>query len=149
MILSVLSGERPVSEVIEQEQLSRQRYYDLETRALNAMLRALAAGSGAESSPATSPERRISELEQHVKQLETEKRRAERLLLLTRKVMLTSRSTKPTRTKNKRPSSTTRGSKHSSASKTRRSTPTEQPSLTTPNAAFPASIPKPDGEGAR
>lgn len=146
LILSVLSGERPVSEVIEQAQLSRQRYYDLETRALNAMLRALAPGGGAESGAAASPERRISELEQQVKQLETEKRRAERLLLLTRKVMRTGRGTKPTRTKKKRPSSTTRGSKRSSVSKTRASTPTEPPSSTTPSAAFPASIPTPDGE---
>lgn len=149
MILSVLSGERPVSEVIEQAQLSRQRYYDLETRALNAMLRALAPGGGAGSEAIASPERRILELEQQVKQLETEKRRAERLLLLTRKVMRTGRTTKPTRTKKKRPSSTTRGSKRSSASRTRESTPTEPLSSTTPNAGISASIPMPDGEVAR
>jgi hypothetical protein len=126
--------------------LSRQRYYDLETRALSAMLKALAPGGSSESA-ATSPERRILELEQRVKQLETEKRRAERLLLLTRKVMRTGRA-KPTRPKSKSRRSTTHGSKPSSASKKRSSSRVETTPATAQNKVISASIPTPDGEAA-
>src|SRR5262249_1356385 len=41
MILSVLSGERPVTEVVEEAKISRQTYYQLESRAVRAMLSAL------------------------------------------------------------------------------------------------------------
>ena len=41
MVLSVLSGETPVTEAIAQAGISRATYYQLETRALSAMLRAL------------------------------------------------------------------------------------------------------------
>lgn len=117
MILSVLSGERGVTEVIMEAGISRQSYYDLETRALQGMLRALVPGAGSETGP-TPAEKRLVELEQRIKQLQTEKRRSERLLLLTRKLMHTSKSkTTARRSSRKHPSSTTRGSKPSAASK--------------------------------
>jgi hypothetical protein len=85
LVLSVLSGERPVSDVIEEAQISRPMYYQLEERALRAMLVALT--PGASEPGATEPAKRIAELEQRVGQLEADKRRGERLLLLTRKVL--------------------------------------------------------------
>jgi hypothetical protein len=85
LVLSVLSGERPVSDVIEEAQVSRQMYYQLEERALRAMLLALT--PGANEPGATEPAKRIEELEGKVAQLEADKRRGERLLLLTRKVL--------------------------------------------------------------
>jgi hypothetical protein len=88
MVLSVLSGEKPVTDAIKEAKLSRGTYYQLETRALNAMLSGLnplgsSSSTGAlELSAAAS---RIAELEARVERLEREKRRTERLLLLTRK----------------------------------------------------------------
>jgi hypothetical protein len=117
MILSVLSGERAVTEVIMEAGISRQNYYELETRALAAMLKALVPGSSAESA-ATTAEKRVVELEQRVKQLQTEKRRAERLLLLTRKVMRTGRRKTTRRASTRtRARSTTRGPRPSTTSK--------------------------------
>lgn len=143
MILSVLSGERGVTEVIMEAGISRQSYYDLETRALQAMLRALVPGAGSETGP-TSAERRVTELEQRLKRLETEKRRAERLLLLTRKLMRTGRrKTTTRRSGHKPPSSTTRGSKPSAVSKK------TSKSTQAPKQQDLPSIPTPDGATAR
>ncbi len=89
LILSVLSGQTPVTDVIAGTDLSRQLYYQLEERALRAMLRALTPGQ--EAVPAVGPDpqqaRRIAELEGRLKELEQDKRRSERLLFLTRKVV--------------------------------------------------------------
>jgi len=89
MVLSVLSGETPVTDAIASTDISRQMYYQLEERALKAMMRALT--PGLESQPVSGQDpaalRRVTELEARVKQLEQEKRRAERLLLVTRKVV--------------------------------------------------------------
>lgn len=88
MILSVLSGVKTVSDVIEELDLSRGTYYQLETKALNAMLRALAPGvEGATTPEAATTAQRIADLETKVTRLEQEKRRAERLLFLARKVL--------------------------------------------------------------
>lgn len=85
MVLSVLSGEKPVTDAVEEAQISRQLYYQLESRALQAMLRALSPGSDEpRGEQATS---RLAELEAKVTKLEREKRRAERLLFLTRKTI--------------------------------------------------------------
>ena len=90
MVLSVLSGDTPVSDAIAQAKISRGTYYQMETRALNAMLAGLSPLASASKngqpdlSAATA---RIGELEAQVKQLEQEKRRTQRLLLLTRKAM--------------------------------------------------------------
>jgi hypothetical protein len=90
MVLSVLSGEKPVTEAIQEAKISRPTYYQLETRALNAMLAAL--NPLASSAPSGSPDlsaaaARIEELQARVERLEQEKRRSQRLLLLTRKSM--------------------------------------------------------------
>jgi hypothetical protein len=88
LVLSVLSGETPVSDAIAQAKISRGTYYHLETRALNAMLAALnplsasASDGSADLSAAT---RRIGQLEATVKRLQQDHRRAQRLLWLTRK----------------------------------------------------------------
>jgi hypothetical protein len=85
MVLSVLSGEKPVTDAIQEAEISRATYYHLETRALAAMLRALA--PGAEEAEETSPQRQLVKLEKKLKLLEQGKRRAERLLLMTRRVL--------------------------------------------------------------
>lgn len=86
LVLSVLSGEKPVTDAVEEARISRGTYYQLETKALSAMLRALEPGSSSESDPA-SPKRRITALEAKVKELTRARRRTERLLLMTRRVM--------------------------------------------------------------
>lgn len=90
MLLSVLSGEKAVTEAITEAKISRPTYYQLETRALSAMLAAL--NPLASSAPSGSPDlsaaaTRIAQLEARVERLEQEKRRSQRLLLLTRKSM--------------------------------------------------------------
>jgi len=90
MVLSVLSGETPVSDAVVQAKISRGTYYQMETRALNAMLAALnplASGSEAGAPDLSAAAARISELEAQVKALEQDKRRSQRLLLLARKSM--------------------------------------------------------------
>src|SRR5574342_179331 len=81
LVLSVLSGEKPVSEAILEAGISRGAYYQLETRALKAMLRALTPGVG-EEEPENSPVRQVAALERKVKKLEQARRRSERLLVL-------------------------------------------------------------------
>lgn len=88
LVLSVLSGEQPVTDAIRQAKLSRPAYYKLETRALQAMLTALnplVARPVRATTAATEVARRIEGLEARVTTLLQEKRRAERLLMLTRK----------------------------------------------------------------
>ena len=89
LILNVLSGQTPVTDAITGTDISRQNYYQLEERALRAMLRALTPGQ--EQAPITGPDpqqaRRIVELEGKLRELEQDKRRHERLLFLTRKVV--------------------------------------------------------------
>src|SRR5919109_426427 len=90
MVLSVLSGETPVSDAIAQAKISRQTYYHLETKALRAMLVALnplASSSQDGSADLSAATARIGSLEEQVKRLEQEKRRSQRLLFLTRKSM--------------------------------------------------------------
>ncbi len=125
MVLSVLSGEKPVTDAIGEAGISRATYYHLETRALSAMLRAL--GPGAEETEDGSPQRQLAKLERKVKALEQGKRRAERLLLMTRRVM------GPVKTR-----STTSGRSPSRSSKKRKKSPQAKP---TP----PSSTPSPTG----
>jgi polyhydroxyalkanoate synthesis regulator phasin len=90
-VLSVLSGEKPVSDAIEEAKISRGTYYQLETRALRAMLAALnpLASTQVDGSAQLSPiaTARLTELQEKVERLEAEKRRADRLLYVTRKAM--------------------------------------------------------------
>src|SRR5438552_1953456 len=85
MVLEVLSGQKPVTDAIAEAQISRGHYYQLEERALKAILEAMEPGA----SPGRAPEAttRLLQMEERVKQLEKEKRRLERLLSMTRKVL--------------------------------------------------------------
>lgn len=121
MVLSVLSGEKPVTDAIAEAGISRGTYYQLETRALSAMLRAL--GPGAEETDDASPQRQVLKLERKVKLLEQGKRRAERLLLMTRRVM------GPVKTR-----STTSGRNLSRSSRRRK----KSPSARLPSTSIPA-----------
>lgn len=90
LLLSVLSGATPVTEAVAQAKISHNTYYKLETRALHAMLAALNPLSGVSTDGATDQSlasRRIAELETKVQRLEQDRRRLERLLLLTRKTL--------------------------------------------------------------
>lgn len=170
MILSVLSGERAVTEVIEELELSRQMYYLLETKALNAMLAALVPGSDRTTSDAAAaiPSRRIAELEEKVKRLEQSRRRGEHLLFLTRQVLgpgpvkLGKGGRRPSKSKAARPgtSSTSAGRAHSPsstsstpkrASARSRTTPTPVTTPAIPSESTTTSIasPTPAGEDAR
>jgi hypothetical protein len=130
LVLDVLSGRTPVTDAIQAGKLSRGTYYQLETRALQAMLTALTPGvvteSGAADRVATT--RRLATLEGQVRRLEQGKRRAERLLVLTRKVIqpgrLTTAGPKPGR-----PRSTRAGADASRRPARGRTT---SPSLSTP-----------------
>lgn len=131
LILSVLSGEKPVSDAIAESGLSRNTYYQLEEKALDAMLSALGP-----TPPGRKPDRtaEVASLQAKLARLEEEKRRAERLLLLTRKVVRTGRLTLPGLG---RPRSTISGAKPSNGS-----------APTGPSSASP-STPTPGGAGAR
>ena len=88
MVLSVLSGEKPVTEAIGEAKIARGTYYQMETRALNAMLAAL--NPLATISETVVPDlsaTRIEALLDRITQLEQDKRRTQRLLLLTRKTI--------------------------------------------------------------
>lgn len=134
MILSVVSGEKPVTQAIEEAQISRQTYYQLEEKALRAMLSALMPGTTVETS-AASPLRKMAELQAKTERLEQDKRRAERLLFLTRKVV------RPGSLKSAagRPRLTGRRSTASGKKPSRTSTATAAPAI---------SIPKPAGAAA-
>lgn len=90
LVLSVLSGETPVTTAIAEARISRATYYKLETRALNGMLAVLnpLAGSSSDGrSDLSTAAAQIAALEQKVTRLERDKRRAERLLLITRRTL--------------------------------------------------------------
>ena len=127
MVLSVLSGEKPVTDAIGETGISRGTYYQLETRALSAMLRALGPNA-LEETEERSPQRQVLKLEKKVKALEQAKRRAERLLLMTRRVMgpVKTRST----TSGRGPSRSSRKGKKSPAAR-----PTPSPSTPVPTGA--------------
>lgn len=148
LVLSVLSGEKPVSTAIEESGISRGFYYQLETKALNAMLLALAPGSDGDASPdATGLHQRIKDLTEKVERAEQAQRRAERLLFMQRKLtssgpVKTHRGRPPTKTT--RSTATGRRSWRSSMTTTR-PTPKKSPPNGSPKAP-PPSIPTPAGE---
>jgi hypothetical protein len=162
MVLSVLSGERSVTEVIAQAQISRQLYYVLETRALEAMLGALAPGAETDvSSEGKAAARRVVELEAKVHKLEQQRRRSERLLYLTRKVVKPgpvamaggrpSRSGPRSRTAGPSASRSSTTTKRSSTSTTAGTTSSSATSPTSPtaSAASASGMPTPAGAGER
>jgi hypothetical protein len=148
-VLSVLSGEKPVTEAIAELGISRGTYYQWEERALGAILASLSPGS--EEAGSTGPSARIAELEQKVAQLERDKRRGERLLLLTRKVVkpgpVTTGAGRPPKT---RKSSTSGGRRSSTASKQPRARTAKAPAAANRSSSPPAppSIPRTDGGAA-
>src|ERR1700754_1285286 len=65
LILSVLSGHTPVTTAITEHGISRPLYYQLETKGLVGMMRALVPGANAGSSPDdATPMRQLVELEE-------------------------------------------------------------------------------------
>jgi hypothetical protein len=85
MILSVLSGQKSVQEVIEEEKVSRALYYQLEDRGLQGMLKALSPrieGVTSERRELTQTREQVRRLSERVKSLTQRKRSAERLLRL-------------------------------------------------------------------
>jgi len=112
MILDVLSGAEPVTDAIEKAQISRPHYYQLEERALQAILEAMEPGASPGRPPETTT--RLLQLEGKVKDLEADKRRLERLLTMTRKVLRPG----PWKTGRGRPSSAKAGKSDSVSSKT-------------------------------
>jgi hypothetical protein len=124
MVLNVLSGETPVTDAIKTAGISRGTYYQLETRALSAMLRALGPLASAEGLE-TSPVRQIAALEAKVKELERAGRRSQRLLLMTRRVI---------ESRERKTGSTRPGKGPSPSSKKKRESP-RPPSSPTPTGA--------------
>jgi len=119
MILNVLSGSMSVSTAIEEGKISRGLYYQLETRALNAMLLALEPGAESEGDPLAGTKERMGVLEDKIERLEKDKRRLERLHFLTSKVMksgpLTTGAGRPPKSR-----SSTRSGKSASPRSTRK-----------------------------
>lgn len=87
LVLSVLSGEQPVTDAIASTDVSRQLYYQLEEKALKGMLRALGPSADNSEDVSASLTAQLEAAQARVRQLEMEKRRTERLLLLTRKLL--------------------------------------------------------------
>lgn len=131
LVLSVMSGEKPVTTAIEEHGISRGLYYQLETKAINAMLLALAPGSDGDSSPdATGLHQRIKQLEDKLARAESAQRRAERLLFVQRKLT----STGAVKTHRGRPPKTTTRSTPGGRRSWRSSTTTKSPKRAKPAA---------------
>ena len=167
LVLSVLSGQTPVTTAIEEAQISRGFYYQLETKALNAMLLALAPGADGDPSPdATGLTARIAQLEEKVAKAEAAQRRAERLLFLQRKLspgpVKTSRGRPPKQPTKPTTTSSTPAGRRSwrssmTATPTKRTNPKKTSSSTRTTTDVPAgtsattgsaSTPTPAGETA-
>ena len=146
LVLSVLSGEKPVTTAIEEAGISRGFYYQLETKALNAMLLALAPGADGEPSPdATGLHARIRQLEEKLAKAEAAGRRAERLLFVQRKLT----SSGPVKTHRGHPAKTTTPSTRGGPRSWRSSTKTKPRAKSSSSATQPtASTPSSDGASA-
>lgn len=144
LVLSVLSGEMPVTDAVQTAGISRPLYYQLETRALQAMLRALTPGAEDGDEALQAGASRVRELELKLKRMEQEKRRAERLLLLTRKLVrpgtLTTGRGRPPKVRT-HPSWTPAGTTSSRPSRTHRTAPA--------TGSTPASTPLTTGADGR
>jgi hypothetical protein len=86
MLLDVLSGRVPVTDAIATGKISRGTYYQLEAKALAAMMAAVSP-TASNGGPALVHSKQVEELEQKVRKLEMEKRRLEHLLVLATKVV--------------------------------------------------------------
>jgi hypothetical protein len=137
LILSVLSGHTPVTTAIAEHGISRPLYYQLETKALVGMMRALVPGANAASSPDdATPMQQIVELEEKVARLEQENRRLDRLLFFAKKVLPAGPLAFPQR-RGRKPGrrSTTNGLTPSPASKTKPTIAAPSTSIPTPGGA--------------
>ena len=146
MVLSVLSGEKPVTTAIAELSISRGFYYQLETRALNAMLAALTPGAeGDPSTDASGATKRIALLEEKVARLEQARRRAEHLLFLTRKLI----KPVPAKTAAGRPAKPKPTSSRTAGRRPSRGSPTKAtPTKPTPTTSEASSMLTPAGETA-
>lgn len=87
LVLSVLSGEKPVTTVIQEAGISRGFYYQLETKALNGMIAALGPDADTSATPGTPGLRQqLAELQRKLAKAEAAQRRAERMLAVYRKL---------------------------------------------------------------
>jgi len=146
LVLSVLSGEKPVTAAITELGISRPLYYQLETKAIVAMLTALAPGANAAASAnEATPAHQVAMLEDKITELEQDKRRLERLLFLTRKVLPPGPIALPS--KRGRPM----GSRNRSSADSGREPSPSSTSSTSSTTALPSvpSIPTPDGAPKR
>jgi hypothetical protein len=136
MILSVLSGHTPVTTAISEHGISRPLYYQLETKAIVGMMRALVPGANAASSPDdATPMQQVVQLEEKLVRLQRENRRLERLLLLAKKVLPPGPMAFPERRGRRRGRrSTTAGLVPSLGSK-KPTTTTTSPPISTPTTA--------------
>lgn len=146
LVLSVLSGEKPVTSAIEDAGISRGFYYQLETKALNAMLLALAPGADSDASPnAAGLHQRIKQLEDKLAKAEAAQRRAERMLFVQRKLT----SSGPVKTHRGRPAKTTTPSTRGGPRSWRSSTKMKPRAKSSSSATPPtASTPISDGASA-
>jgi hypothetical protein len=142
MILSVLSGEKSVEDASREASIIPALYYQLEKKALNAMLVALVPGAAKDGSPTPM----LAQMEARIRELEITKRRLERLLLLTR---MTVKPGPMTHGKRGRPrTSTSAWSEGSSRRSGRSKTTTSKTKTATTKTPVPPSTPTPDGEVA-
>jgi hypothetical protein len=127
MLLSVLSGERAVTEVIAEHRISRPTYYQQETKALQAMLEALTPGRSGPKGPSKVDEltKRVEQMQAKLEAAQRKERRTQRLLHLTRKMV--------------KPGSVTTGKKRPRKARARRNSPApgidSSSSPKTPNAS--------------
>lgn len=134
MILSVLSGEKSVEDASREAEIATALYYHFEKKALTAMLAALVPGATKDGSPAPA----MMQMEKRIRELETTKRRLERLLFLTR---MTVKPGPMTHGKRGRP----KIAQASEDAGSRRSTRSKKKSSTTATSAPAPSTPTPDG----
>lgn len=140
MLLDVLSGRVPVTDAIAQGKISRGTYYQLEAKAIAAMMAAVSP-TASDGGPAMVQSKQVEELEQKVRKLEMEKRRLEHLLVVATKVVqlgpLTTGRGRPSKRRSTRsgeiasPGSTPKAKRKSAKRKNAR------PSTPKPSAAEP------------
>ena len=133
MILSILSGEKSVEDATHEADMTPTLYYQLEKKALSAMLAALVPGATRDGSPAPA----MMQMESRIRELEMTKRRLERLLFLTR---MTVKPGPMTHGKRGRPR-TRRSSEHAGA---KRSTPSKRKKNSKTTKTTPTSTPTPN-----
>jgi hypothetical protein len=137
MILSVLSGEKSVEDASREADIIPALYYQLEKKALTAMLASLVPGATKDGSPAPV----LAQMETRIRELETTKRRLERLLFLTRMTVKPGPMTHGKRGRPRtRPASEDDGSPRSQRSRAKSSTKAAK--------GPPPSTPTPDGAAA-